>query len=75
MVFRYCFSRNTSILLALRLVQKVLNDCIDNSQSAFVPGRLISDNVMPAFKILQFFNQKRRGWKHLMTLKLDISKA
>ncbi|XP_016694494.1 uncharacterized protein [Gossypium hirsutum] len=55
--------------------QKVLEDCIDSSQSAFLPGRLISNNVLPAYEILHTFGQKRNGKKGLMTLKLDMSKA
>lgn len=37
----------------------VLNLCIDNSQSAFVLGRLISDIVLLAFVLLHTFRQKR----------------
>lgn len=55
--------------------QKVLNVYIDSSQIAFVPGRLISDNVLLAYEILHTFGQKKSGRKYLMALKLDISKA
>lgn len=46
------------------------------SQSPFVPGRLISDNVLVAFELLNSMNQKKkRGRRGQMALKLDMSKA
>ncbi|KAA3481353.1 reverse transcriptase [Gossypium australe] len=46
-----------------------------NEDSAFVPGRLISNKVLLAYEILDTFCQKRRGRMGLMALKLDMSKA
>lgn len=54
--------------------QKVLDVFIEKSQSAFVPRRLISDNVLLAYE-LHTFSQKREGRKGLIALKLDMSKA
>ncbi|KAH1122841.1 hypothetical protein J1N35_006001 [Gossypium stocksii] len=53
----------------------VIGRCIDEAQSAFVPGRLISDNVFLAYEILHTFRQKRTGKKGYMAVKLDMSKA
>ncbi|KAA3455435.1 reverse transcriptase [Gossypium australe] len=53
----------------------VLERCIDKAQSAFVPGRLISDNVLVAYKILHTLKRKRWGSKGLMAVKLDMSRA
>ncbi|KAH1114010.1 hypothetical protein J1N35_007388 [Gossypium stocksii] len=52
----------------------IIGKCIDNAQSAFVLGRLISDNVLLAYEILHML-RKRLGKKGYMTVKLDMSKA
>lgn len=49
--------------------------CIDVTQSAFIPGRLISDNILLAYEILHMFQRKCIGKKEYMTIKLDMSKA
>ncbi|KAA3490359.1 reverse transcriptase [Gossypium australe] len=56
-------------------LQKIIDKCIDKVQSAFVPGRLITDNVLLAYKILHTLKQKRSGKKGVMVVKLDMSKA
>ncbi|KAA3485636.1 reverse transcriptase [Gossypium australe] len=56
-------------------MQDVMGICIDKAQSAFVPGRLISDNILLAYELLHTFRQKRMGKKGYMVVKLDMSKA
>jgi hypothetical protein len=61
-------------VLANRL-KKVLPHVISKTQNAFVPGRLISDNILIAFKTLHHMHQMRQGQQGYMALKLDMSKA
>lgn len=56
-------------------LKKFLPDLISENQSAFVPGRNISDNVLVAFELLHFMKRKDRGSEGKVALKLDISKA
>ena len=63
-----------SKVLANRL-KNILVEIIDGSQSAFVPGRLISNNVLVAFEMMHSIDQRRKGKEAFMAVKLDMSKA
>ena len=61
-------------VLANRL-QKILPGVISEEQSAFVPGRNITDNVLVAFELLHYMKRKNSGQDGVVALKLNISKA
>lgn len=56
-------------------MKKVLTHIISPNQSAFIQGRLITDNVMVAFEALHTMNACMNGQGRYMAVKLDMSKA
>lgn len=48
---------------------------VSENQSAFMAGRLISNNVMISFEVLHYLKRKQQGKTCFMALKLDLSKA
>lgn len=63
-----------SKILANRL-KVVLHKCISKTQSAFIPGRQILDNVMVAHEYMHYLKNKRQGKNGYMAVKLDMAKA
>jgi hypothetical protein len=63
-----------SKVLANRL-KSILPDIISPSQSAFVPGRLISDNILVVYELTHYLMNKREGGMGCAAIKLDMSKA
>jgi ribonuclease HI len=63
-----------SKVLAYRL-KPILQKIIAPNQSAFVPGRLITDNILLAYEVNHFLQNKRNGKVGFAALKLDMSKA
>ncbi|KAL0016933.1 hypothetical protein SO802_004002 [Lithocarpus litseifolius] len=56
-------------------LKTILPQIIMENQSAFTSDRLISDNVLVAFELMHYLNQKKKGKDSLMSIKLDMSKA
>ena len=61
-------------MLANRL-KLVLGSIISESQSAFIPGRSITDNVMISAEVMHYLKRKRQGREGAAALKIDMSKA
>ncbi|KAK1650817.1 hypothetical protein QYE76_068622 [Lolium multiflorum] len=61
-------------VIACRL-KNVLDDIISPSQSAFVAGRLITDNILIAYETTHFMHLRKGGRDGLAAVKLDMSKA
>ena len=64
----------TSKVLA-NWLKLILPQIISPSQSAFVPGRLITDNVLIPYETLNAMHIIKNGKKGALVLKLDVSKA
>ena len=61
-------------VIACRL-KEVLDEVISPSHSAFVPGRLITDNILIAYETTHFLHYRKGGRDGLAAVKLDMSKA
>ena len=63
-----------SKVLANKL-KKILGMIISECQSALLPERVITDNILISFETLHYMKTKRWGTSTQMTFKLDMSKA
>ncbi|XP_074377752.1 uncharacterized protein LOC141719274 [Apium graveolens] len=66
--------RILSKVMANRL-KPCLGDIISDKQSAFIEGRLLTDNALVAFEINHYIKRKTQGQKGVAGLKIDVSKA
>ncbi|XP_074322934.1 uncharacterized protein LOC141659900 [Apium graveolens] len=66
--------RILSKVMANRL-KPTLNALISEKQSAFIEGRLLTDNALIAYEINHYIHRKTQGKVGVAGLKVDISKA
>lgn len=66
--------RILSKVMANRL-KPCLSSLISDKQSAFIEGRLLTDNALIAFELNHYIRRKTQGKNGVLGLKLDISKA
>ncbi|XP_010445339.1 PREDICTED: uncharacterized protein LOC104727990 [Camelina sativa] len=56
-------------------LQSILQTCISQNQSAFVPGRAITDNVLITHEALHYLKQSMAQERVYLAVKTDMSKA
>lgn len=57
------------------MLKKAVGECMAESQSVFIEGRLISYNVLVASEVNHYLKRKRQGKMGITVLKVDMSKA
>ncbi|CAM8991132.1 unnamed protein product [Rhodiola kirilowii] len=70
---------NVSAKIVMKIFANRLKDILPNiiseMQSAFVPGRLISDNILLAHEVMRYIRSMKRQKTGCFSIKTDMSKA
>lgn len=56
-------------------LRQVLGRAIDPAQSAFIKGRLITDNILISFECQHWLRKRKKGKVGFAAMKIDMSKA
>ncbi|XP_074351972.1 uncharacterized protein LOC141691128 [Apium graveolens] len=68
-------SINAQLRVLANKLKKVMDSIMPDCQSAFTHGRLITENIMIAFKVMHYMKRKTKRKDSWMALKLDMFKA
>lgn len=60
--------------MAIRL-KKILNCIISDNQAAFVPKRMIHDNIIIVHESFHYLKKKKKGSRGEFGLKINMNKA
>ncbi|KAL8125341.1 hypothetical protein AgCh_012871 [Apium graveolens] len=70
---------NVLVKINTKVIANRMKALLDNvgsdNQSAFIPGRLLTDNIMVSYEIMHYMKRKKVGKDGYMALKLDMSRA
>ena len=61
--------------IPVNILKHILPSIISKEQSAFIPKRLITNNMLVAFEVMHFLRKKIKRKKGFTALKIDMSKA
>lgn len=61
-------------VLAERL-KDILSHIISSTYSAFMPGHLISNNILIIYEMMNHLSKKRKRKMEFMSLKLDVNRS
>lgn len=56
-------------------LKPLMTDIISSNHNAFIPSRLITDNIMVTYELLHTLKRRKKGRVGHMAVKLDMSKA
>ncbi|CAM8943237.1 unnamed protein product [Rhodiola kirilowii] len=69
---------NVSAKIVMKILANRLKDIlpliISETQSAFVPGRLISDNILLAHEVMHYIKSRRNQQTYFFSIKTDMNK-
>ena len=56
-------------------LKQIFPKVVSHNQSAFIPGRLITDNILISYEVLHYLHRKTQGKIGYATMKVDVVKV